>query len=109
MIGLGVHQDLAGIILQDHTAQFDHGDPQQFYHSQIVQPLNLICIGNLSPMDALPEQASDRQGTGHGIGIRVDGDQNMVPAVKELQKGLHPVPCAFYCTLSLSGISLVFL
>jgi hypothetical protein len=81
-------------ILGRDFAHFFHGNLQQFHHGEIIQTLDFVYIGDLRPVHALPEQAFDGQGAGHGIRIRIDGDQDVVIPLKEIQKGSHPFPGA---------------
>ncbi len=56
----------------------DHRNAQKADHGQVVRAFDDIDVGEVHARYPPPEQPFDCDGTGNRVGIRIDGDQDMI-------------------------------
>ena len=91
VVGLSVHHH-ALVMPRDHGfLQLHHGKSQEPDHSEVVKPSNGAYDADGAGLNLAPEKAFDRQCGADGIGIGVDGDQNVVFVLELGVEVLQPI------------------
>ena len=86
VVRLGVHNDPAVEPGRIRLCQSGDIGAQQPDHGQVVRPFDHVDAANVDRGDFAPQQTLYRHGTGNGVRVGVDQDQNPIFSGKDVIK-----------------------